>query len=366
MAVASPSRFVPPRLERAGDFLRRVVAEDRAPAVGAVVGTSRWMSEPWLLGRQRIDADGPPLCRDALFLIASPTKPIVALALMMLVEEGRVQLADPIAAFVPEFGTLGKRSITLAHVLTHTSGLPDMLGENAQLRQAQAPLAEFVRRTCLVRPAFPPGHDVQYQSMGYLMLGEVVRVASGMPLGEFLQQRVFEPLSMRDTSLGRQHELDRVAQLRWTAAQMSGAEHWNSPYWLGLGAPWGGLISTPVDLARLCQHLLAIHRGERGILSRATLGAMTTNQLAQMPDVPEKHRRCYPWGYGWQLNWPGHATSFGDLLSPAAYGHWGATGTMVWIDPLRETFAVALSTQPLETGRRWLTRFSNIICAAIE
>ena len=93
---------------------------------------------------------------------------------------------------------------------------------------------------------------------------------------------------------------------------------------------------------------------------------MTANQLAPMPDVPEINRRCYPWGFGWQLNWPSHPTSFGDFLSPSSYGHWGATGTMIWIDPARDAFAVLLTTQPLGTRRRFLAEFSNVVCAALE
>ena len=92
---------------------------------------------------------------------------------------------------------------------------------------------------------------------------------------------------------------------------------------------------------------------------------MTSNQLARMPEVPEIHRRCFPWGYGWQLEWPTHPTTFGALLSPSAYGHWGATGTMVWIDPERDAFCVVLSTQPVELGRRRLTQFTSAVCAAI-
>lgn len=358
-------QFLPDRLDRVSGFLQQLVDRDQVPAIGACVGSSRGVARSWLLGKQRWNPEPAPIRSDALFLIASPTKPIVAMAAMMLVEEGKLQLADPIASFVPDFGTHGKRAITLAHVLTHTSGLPDMLPENGQLRAEQAPLAEFVRRTCGLRISFPPGHDVQYQSMGILMLGEVIRMISGWPLPEFLKQRIFDPLAMHATSLGRRTELERVVQNRAADAQMSGAEHWNSPYWLGLGAPWGGLLSTPDDLAKLSRHLLQIHTGTPGIISRATLSAMSANQLQFMPEVPEKHRRCQPWGYGWQLNWPAHVASFGDLLSADAFGHWGATGTMVWIDPARDAFAIALSTQPLELGRRWQTRFSNLVCAAL-
>ena len=129
-----------------------------------------------------------------------------------------------------------------------------------------------------------------------------------------------------------------------------------------------GTASTPMagDLAKLCRHLLRIHNGAKGILSPATLEAMTTNQLSAYPDVPETNRRCTPWGLGWQLNWPHHARAFGDLLSPSAYGHWGATGTMVWIDPPRDCFAVVLTTQPLEDRHRRQARFTNTLCSALR
>jgi CubicO group peptidase (beta-lactamase class C family) len=133
-----------------------------------------------------------------------------------------------------------------------------------------------------------------------------------------------------------------------------------------LGAPWGGLLSTAGDLARLCQHLLRIHAGEPGIISRPTLESMTANQLARLPNVPEPDRRCRPWGYGWRLNWPNDDDSFGNFLSPAAYGHWGATGTLLWIDPAIDAFAVVLTTQPLESGNRRQAKFSNCVTSALR
>src|SRR5687768_13240305 len=114
------------QLERGFRMLARAAEEDRVPAAGAVVGGADWASEPKLFGRQRVAADSPVVRPDALFLIASPTKPIVALAVMQLVEEGLVKLNDPVVRYLPDFAANGKRSITLAHCLTHTSGLPDM------------------------------------------------------------------------------------------------------------------------------------------------------------------------------------------------------------------------------------------------
>jgi len=219
--------------------------------------------------------------------------------------------------------------------------------------------------TCALKPEFRPGHGVRYQSMGYLMLGEVIARVTGEPLPEFLRRRIFAPLAMHDTSLGRATEPERIAEIRLEGLRLSGATSWNEPYWRALGAPWGGVVSSPADLGKLCQHLLQIHRGEPGIVCRATVEAMGSNQLARMPDVPEVNRRALPWGYGWQMNWPADATTFGDLLSPAAYGHWGATGTLVWLDPARDRFAVLLSTQHLDLGRRRHSQFSNLVCAAI-
>ena len=372
MALA---RFDTERLEAAWRLLAGWCADGTCTAAAAVVGSHAEISAVHAYGVQRPDGT-ESLADNAIFLIASPTKPLTATAVMLLVEEGAVRLNDPVAAHVPEFAKKGKRAIRVAHLLTHTSGLPDMLPHDSDLRAAEAPLDEFVHRACRLKPDFSAGRSVQYQSMGFLMLGEIVRRVAGKPLPEFLRERVFAPLGMHDTSLGMPPAWrtadagappreSRIAVIRTDEEQFPGARVWNGDYWRTLGAPWGGLLSTASDLGRWCQHLLAIHRGHAGVLRPATLAAMTRNQLAMLPDVPEVERRARPWGLGWQLNWPHHPTSFGDLLSPAAYGHWGATGTLVWLDPATDAFVVVLTTEPRSPGRRFLAAFSNAVCAAL-
>jgi CubicO group peptidase (beta-lactamase class C family) len=320
-----------------------------------------------LFGHQQPGRDAPPIRLDALFLVASITKPVTATAVVMLAERGLLSLQDRVADFMPEFARNGKQDVRIIHLLTHTSGLPDMLPENLRLRREHQPLSAFVERTCRVAPAFRAGTAVSYQSMGFAILAELVHQASGRLLPEFLAREVFAPLGMEDTSLGWQpSRRERIAVVRTPPDQ--GADWgWNSPYWLGLGVPWGGLITSPADLARFC--LMMVGGGALGgtrVLSAAALRAMTTNQLAAMPRVPEEERRCRPWGLGWRLNWPGEPSSFGDLLGARTYGHWGATGTLCWLDPDAGAFCILLTTQPLEADGRQLGRISNIVASALR
>ena len=330
---------------------------------------------PRCFGRQHVDPKSPPIHNDAIFLVASITKPIVVMGAMLLVERGQLTLNDRVADYIPEFGKKGKYGTTIRNLMTHTSGLPDMLPNNVDLRKAKATLADFVSETCGITPDFPPGRSVQYQSMGTAVLAAIMEQVSGMSCAEFLRQEFYRPLGMHDTRLGapdewytgQQPTIHRVAEIRVPEEQIGADWNWNSRYWQQLGAPWGGLLTTPLDLGQFAQ--LMLNRGgiaNQQILSTATIAASTDNQLISMKDVPEEDRRFRPWGLGWRLQWASHANTFGDLVSPRTYGHWGATGTMLWIDPDRESFALILSTQPLEPNGAPFQRLSNAIVAAFE
>ncbi|MBY0523892.1 MAG: beta-lactamase family protein [Gemmataceae bacterium] len=357
----------PARLQRAYDLLQRWVERDKLPAAGICVGRRGKAVEPRMFGRLRPEAKAPPLPKDALFLIASPTKPVTCTALMMLVERGELTIEEKVATFVPKFAANGKQDVQVRHLLTHTSGLPDMLPNNEELRKAHKPLSAFVEETCKLPLASPPGTKVVYQSMGIAILGEIVHQISGLTIQEFLRKEIFTPLGMNDTSLGWDPaRKERIAAVRVPPELEKADWHWNSPYWLAFGAPWGGLISSPADWARFC--LMMLNRGTLGdvrLLSPATVRAMTANQLAPMPLVPEEERRSRPWGLGWRLNWPGNPSSFGDLLGPRCFGHWGATGTLVWMDPETDTFCVLLTTEPQADSSRMLARVSNIVAGAV-
>jgi CubicO group peptidase (beta-lactamase class C family) len=360
------SGWIPDRLQRAYDLLERWTRAGKVPGAALGVGRGGGMVEPRFFGRHGPGPSDPSMRPDALFLVASITKPVTATAIMMLVERGELALDDRVAEFLPAFAGNGKRELRVRHLLTHTSGLPDMLPDNDALRAAHSPLSAFVEGTARVPLLFAPGTQVKYQSMGFAVLAEVVHQVAGVSLAEYLRSEVFEPLGMHDSSLGWAREKKaRIATIRLTPAQQAADWNWNSPYWLGLGAPWGGLITSPADLARFCRMML--NGGELDgvrVLAPATVRAMTGNQLAAMPTVPEEDRRCRPWGLGWRLNWPAHSANFGDLLGPEAYGHWGATGTLCWLDPQSDAFAILFTTQPQGDEGRFLARISNAVAAA--
>ena len=370
LPIAKPEaiNLDPGRLKRLEELLQHWIATDRVPAAGWCVGRRGRIIEPRFVGRQRPEKDAPALRRDALFLVASITKPVTVAAVMMLVERGELTLEDRVATFVPRFAANGKGDVQIRHLMTHTSGLPDMVPDNTKLRQAHKPLPAFIDEVCKLPLLFPPGTRVSYQSMGTAMLAEVVHQVSGKTLAEFLRKEIFEPLGMKDTTLGwNPDKKDRIALVREPEAMRGKDWGWNSPYWLGFGAPWGGLITSPADFARFCRMMLngGTLDGVR-LLSPATVRAMTANQLAVMDKVPEEERRCRPWGLGWRLNWPGHSANFGDLLGPRAFGHWGATGTVCWLDPDTETFCILFTTQPQEPEGRFLARVCNVVSAAVR
>lgn len=355
----------PERLAATWALLRRWHQQGHCRAIAAEVGSLDGNRETFAIGH--LTAAGERAADPhSIFLIASPTKPLVVTAAMMLVEQGELQVDHHVQHYLPEFRGGGKQAIRLAHLMTHTSGLPDMLPNNETLRRNHAPLSEFMAHVHRLGLLGSPGSLVHYQSMGILALATVIEKVVGQPLPAYLKEVLWKPLGMGDTALGVPDSWAHSGHLQRIAdAQIEGREGaeewgWNSRYWRALGAPWGGLLSTAIDLGTFCRHLLEIHRGLDGVLARPTLQAMTSNRLRDFPALPEAVVRATPWGLGWQLNWPTHPRGFGTVLPAQAYGHWGATGTLLWLDPTRGTYGVVLTTEPMDMERRRQIAFANL------
>src|SRR5262249_53579320 len=146
----------PVRLQRAYELLQQWAADDKLPAAGLAVGRKGRLLEPQTFGRQR-PAREQPIRADALFLVASITKPVTVTAVMIRVERGLPALDDKVAAFVPKFAANGKQDVQIRHLMTHPSGLPDMTPNNEQLRAAHRPLEAFIEEICTIPLLFPPG-----------------------------------------------------------------------------------------------------------------------------------------------------------------------------------------------------------------
>lgn len=345
------------------------------PGAGLQIVRGDKTTGPQLIGSQSAEANAPAMRQDAIFLIASITKPMVGAGILLLAERGLLTLDERVEEYLPDFGKHSKHGITIRNLLTHTSGLPDMLPQNRELRVANEPLSAFITAIYGITPDFAPGRGVQYQSTGFAILGEIIHRISGKTAPQFLRDEFFAPLGMHDTALGApdnwfegpQPRIDRIAGLSLTPEQLTEKTwNWHSRYWRQLGAPWGGLLTTPADLSKYAQ--MWLKKGEldgRRYLSAATVEAATRNQLEQMKEVPADDRRCRPWGLGWRLNWGAHSANFGDFLSPTAYGHWGATGTALWIDPDRDVCCTFLTTLPQEPHGKYLSRLSNAVCGAL-
>jgi len=287
-------------------------------------------------GRVLQRAFGKATTVDAVFLIASITKPMTATALMILVDRREVSLSDPVQRFIPEFRGEGRELVLVKHLLTHTSGLPDMLLEDQDLRKAHAPLAAFVERTCRTPLLFKPGSEVRYQSMGFLLAADIASRVTKESFPSFLNHHVFVPLAMRDTSLGLGGRA--ISQTMQCQVVHPSDWDWNSSYWRNLGAPWGGAHSTVSDLARFLEYFT--HPDQR-ILKSETAAAMIANQTEGL------NKR---WGLGWMLN----NGQFGDGCSNATFGHSGSTGTLCWLDPKKDLSFVLLTTKPAAESNKTL------------
>ena len=296
-------------------------------------------------GRGTARAFGSARDTEAIFLLASITKPMTAAGVMLLAERGELRLTDPVRRFIPEFRDGARARITIQHLLTHTSGLPDQLPENLELRRRNAPLSEFVERTIRTALLFEPGRRYSYQSMGILLAAAICERITAAPFPEFLDAELFQPLGMRRSALG----LGRFKLSDTQRCQVEqGPPHsglgkpeaahwdWNSPYWRGLAAPWGGAHASALDVSTFLSEFLT--GSDPKVLKPETAEAMTRNHTKHLGR---------PRGLGFALG-----PDAGAGCSESTYWHGGATGTLAWADPASGTRFVLLTTLPARAAKK--------------
>jgi CubicO group peptidase (beta-lactamase class C family) len=277
---------------------------------------------------------------DSIFWIASMSKPITAIAVLMLMEERKLSLDDPIAKYVAELAGLktadGKTPrITLRHLLTHTSGMGEATDEETK---AARTLSDLIPAFASKPLAFEPGSKWQYSQSGILTLGRIIEIVSGFPFEVFLRKRIFDPLGMKDTTF----YLSEAQMPRWViparreGEQLVPAEiallYGHPPTWRGhYPASNGGLFSTAPDYTRLAQMLLngGVLDGRR-YLTAESVRMMSTVQTG---DLVTGFTPGNGWGLGVCIvRQPQGVTA---MLSPGTFGHGGGYGTQFWIDTKR-------------------------------
>lgn len=358
----------PRRLQVAYDLLEQWTTGSNAPVPGGAILVGRYgkTAAPRFFGRQGPEPDAEPIRRDAMFYMASVTKPVIFTAGMLLVERGQLNLSDRVTRYIPEYTGQGKEEMQILHLFTHTSGLPDELPNNAELRHQQAPLPKFVEEIIKADLLFKPGMQFSYSSCATILVAEIVQRLSGRSIRDFVRSEIVEALGLKSTGLGAQgFSRERLVRLIIPDYQKGSNGHWNTKYWQEFGSPAGGLYSTPEDYAVICAMMLNGGKWGNGrLLSPAAVRMMTSNRLDDLPDLPESVRRTQPWGLGWRLNHLGMADSWGDLLSRRVFGHTGSAGNVVWMDPETHGFCI-IFTNYLRARAPWrLVHLSNAVAAA--
>ena len=286
------------------------------------------------------------MTEDTVFDLASLTKPIAtAMSIMLLVEDGKLKLDDPIAKYLPAFARNSTESITIAELLTHVSGF---IADNPE-KDYESGRETAWKNLFALEPTQEPGSKFVYSDMNFILLGKIVEKTSGMGLDEFSRKRVFEPLGMKETGfLPGPDQRKRAAPTENRNGQwMMGEVHDPRSYLLGGVAGHAGLFSTADDLAILARMLLRRGGfGDKTILRPETYTLMTTPHA-----VPREKGGTGYRTFGWDVDTPfskNRGTGFGKTTG---FGHTGFTGTSIWIDPPTKTAVIFLSNRVHPEGK---------------
>lgn len=364
------------RLSRIRVGMQRYVDRGLVPGVVTLVARRGRVVHFDAIGYRDAEARAP-MTTDTIFRIASMTKPIASVALMMLYEEGHFLLSDPISKFLPEFANMkvaqapsadkasnepyklvpAARPITFKHVLTHTAGLPNSYrgptqAEYGKVYTRQNPnetVADLVKRLAAMPLNFHPGDAWEY-GPATDVVGRLVEVISGMTLDEYLRKKIFEPLKMNDTYFYLPaSKLNRFAasyqpddkngnKIKLVEAPNAESRWIKEPHNYFSGA--GGLVSTVADYVRF--HQMMLNGGELDgvrILGRKTVELMTTNHIGDLPI----------WltgpGYGFGLGYSvvKDIGVTGQAGSAGAYGWGGAFCTYFQVDPKEELIGIVMT-----------------------
>jgi CubicO group peptidase (beta-lactamase class C family) len=322
------------RLQKIDKVIARAIKAGGFPGASVVIGRRGASVLERGFGSLTWSNKTPVVASRTMYDLASLTKVVATTtAIMILFDEGKVRLEDPVSKYLPDFSGGAKDDITVQQLLEHRSGLP---AGRELWRSALSP--DEARRAVIEAPLeCNPGRCFIYSDLGPDILGFVIETVSGQRLDAYLQQRLFEPLGMTDTHFRPHWTLrDRIAPTELTPPRgypLRGEVHDENAFVMGGVAGHAGLFSTATDLAIFAQMML--NGGEINgvrIVSDSTVALFTEN-------TESRGSRALGW------DTCDHDGSCGKYLSKRAYGHTGFTGTSLWIDPDRDLFVILLTNR---------------------
>ena len=342
------------------------------------------------VGKLTPEDNSPSVQQDTIYPVASLSKVFTATAMMTLVEDGLISLHNPVQDYIPEFSGPNKDQVRLWNLLTHTIGglsmeeMDDLPSRNADkisdlppAPEGQHPrIHEFLALGHNIPLSRKPGSVVIYSNYGFELLGEIVRIVSGIPLATYFDERICRPLGLTDTHFILPEDKEcRVVQRPKTAAYSDADSYFHQ----GIGnllrykVPWAsaGAFSTARDLSIFGQMFLdrGNHKGTQ-LLSPATVDYMTRNHTPGLGDGDRDETLLDgSRGIGWDIPGTKRDLMYANFYSPGTYSHSGAGGSLLWVDPTYNIVGVFLSiemTVRKDEQRSWAAdRFVNAITASV-
>ena len=336
-----------PDLAAIGEPAREAIDAGVIPC--AVIG----VSDAWgTLHLQALSGPADKPAVDSRFFLASVTKPIVATAVMQLVDESRLDIHEPLVHLLPELaGVAWREQITAWHVLTHTAGLEDVPQD--VLRKQRPGYKKMLARVVAGIPAWEPGTRFRYCSDSFYLLAEAIVRLTGMSFPVALRRRLLEPLGMDGTAFDVRPERALAMPVKGIPMGNIVVRELILRFLASAALPGGGLFGTAEDLLRFGRAVLP-RRGQEGprILTQARIDEMLREQTSGVPELLEDGTERDPhYALGWRKrsllsSGAGGAALAPELVIPASPGtvtHGGASGTRLWVDPERDLVFVFLS-----------------------
>ena len=336
------------RFTSALSMLDTWVEQDVVPGAAAVIVQSGSVVASNYVGQAR---ESDAVDAETLFALASVSKPVTAAAIMLGVQRGQLELDIPIGLIVPEAGEVSdpldpdvippiealRDRVTLRHLLSHTSGLPENVGAK-RVRMKDAPsLATIVSTMCGIPLQSAPGEVLRYSNVGIGIAARALESVTGESVHVSIHRDLLAPLGLEGIVPAPGPPLDpRIAWVKDAANAGTPVESYNSPYWRSLGMPWGGYFGTAEAVARFTASFLP---GAESPLAEDIRSDMIVDQTGGLPGGVGSagiHWNRGAWGLGWEVAADKRQHWTGSLRSPRTFCHWGQSGTLVWADPERE------------------------------